>query len=363
MGLGDQFEYLSLGRHLLHEHELKFYDARFGQWIYSYRTPGYPGFVALCGGNVRVVQLAQALIDVSTVIAIYLLSKRSLVAAVVVVFNPFAIYFSALVLSETAFTAILAWGLYFLMGRKWVIAGLAMLALSVLIRPSAMGLVVLLGGAVAWPMGWRAVARNVAIGVGLVLVVLFPWAYRNAHHPHVGAWVWTTTNGGITLYDGFHDLAKGGSNQESFLNLKGMKTLLSRMDEVERDEFLAGEAHGWIRSHPGRSLELMVLKIARTWSPIPLSDEYGGNRLYVLVGLLYSVPFDALILLGLWKGALARSAKVLLLIPAIYFTGIHALSVGSLRYRLPAEPPMALIVGSWASYALGTRHGPSRRES
>jgi hypothetical protein len=38
-----------------------------------------------------------------------------------------------------------------------------------------------------------------------------------------------------------------------------------------------------------------------------------------------------------------RSAKVFLLIPAIYFTAVHMASVGSLRYRIPVEPPMAVI--------------------
>jgi hypothetical protein len=40
---------------------------------------------------------------------------------------------------------------------------------------------------------------------------------------------------------------------------------------------------------------------------------------------------------------------VFLLIPAIYFTAVHMLSVGSLRYRIPAEPPMAVIAASVAA--------------
>jgi hypothetical protein len=134
------------------------------------------------------------------------------------------------------------------------------------------------------------------------------------------------------------------------------------MDEVERDEFFAERAHAWIRTHPIQSIRLMGSKIARTWSPFPLSTEYGGKRMYVIVGLCYSLPLYVMILLGLWKSTLASPVKVLLVIPAIYFTGIHALSVGSLRYRIPFEPPMAVLVGSWASGALGILHGPSRRE-
>src|SRR6185436_1457618 len=111
------------------------------------------------------------------------------------------------------------------------------------------------------------------------------------------------------------------------------------------DQFLHQRAHDWMRNHPAAAVKLAVIKIARTWSPIPLSHEY-GTRLYIVAGLLYSVPFDVLILLGLMRSQLPRSVKFLLVVPAIYFTAVGALSVGSLRYRLPAEPPMAVLAGS-----------------
>ena len=372
--LGDQFEYLQLGRNLIHEGQLRFYDNRFEQWVYAYRTPGYPALIAACGGNVRAVRAVQSLFDTSVVLAVYILSRRflapypSLAAAALVAVNPFLIYFSALILSETLFTALLMWGVCLLLisKRGW---GAALLALSVLVRPSVIGLVLILAAAAAWSDGWRARIRSALLAGICVLVVLVPWAWRNAHHPAVQAWIWTTTNEGITTYDGFHDGATGASDQKPFVT--EMRTLLSRMDEVDRDAFLGQKAHEWIRAHPGRTIQLMGSKIARTWSPVPLSNEYGGNRLYVLVGLLYGLPFDLLVLAGLWKGGLPKTAQVILLLPAIYFTAIHALSVGSLRYRIPVEPPMALIAGSGAAAVVApllylrppTPDAPSRRKS
>jgi 4-amino-4-deoxy-L-arabinose transferase-like glycosyltransferase len=350
--LGDQFEYLQAGRNLLNAHELKLHDARFDQDVYAYRTPGYPAFIAACGGSVRVIRLAQAVLDTATVLAIYLLARRylavwpSLAAAALVAINPFLIYFTALILSETLFIAMLAWGMYLIADRRlaarW--SGLLLLSLATLVRPSVLGLVPLLAIGAAWSAGWRTVLRDLVAAGCLLMIALFPWAYRNAHHPQVRAWVWTTTNSGITAYDGFHDGATGASDQKAFV--EELRPLLSRMDEVERNAYLSQRAHEWMTRHPGQSLGLAARKIARTWSPIPLSNEYGGNRLYVAVGLLYTVPFDVLILLGLWKRGIARSAKVFLLFPAIYFTVIHGLSVGSLRYRIPVEPPMAVIAGA-----------------
>jgi 4-amino-4-deoxy-L-arabinose transferase-like glycosyltransferase len=372
--LGDQFEYLQLGRNLLAAGELKFTDARFDQAVYAYRTPGYPFLVAACGGNVRAIRIAQALIGTSTVLAVWLMARRWLgsagarLASVFVAFNPFLIYFSGLILSETLFVAMLAWGMC-LLARDRQGAGTLLVALSVLVRPSAMGLAVFLAAGAAWtsprPTGGpakRGIAalRNALIAAALIVAVLFPWAWRNAHHPRVRAWIWTTTNEGVTAYDGFHDGATGASDQKAFLDR--LAAVLWRMDEVERNAYLSQQAHEWIRAHPDRAVGLTANKIARTWSPVPLSSEYGASRLHFYVGLLFALPFDLLALFGLCQGALPRSTKVFLLIPAIYFTAIHALSVGSLRYRLPAEPPMSVIVGCGAA-ALLNRYGPSRRHT
>jgi len=180
----------------------------------------------------------------------------------------------------------------------------------------------------------------------LTLAVLLPWGIRNRRV--LGSWIWTATNGGITLYDGFNPDATGASDQsfvQSMPQLRGM-------NEEARSSYLSGLAKEFIRQQPLRAAQLAVVKAARTWSPVPLSQEYGGWK-YRTVGLLYSLPLDVLVLVGLFRrapggGPLSRSAKAFLLIPAIYFTAVHMLSVGSLRYRIPAEAPMAVLAASAA---------------
>ena len=73
--LPDQVEYLSLARNLLSGRGLHFYDARFQDVSYAFRTPGYPLWVAAFGAKVRVVRVAQAVLDTSTVLAVYLLAR------------------------------------------------------------------------------------------------------------------------------------------------------------------------------------------------------------------------------------------------------------------------------------------------
>ena len=374
--LPDQREYLALGRSLLHGQGLKFFDPRFADEVWAFRTPGYPLLVAACGGSVRVVRVVQAFIDTSTVLAAYLLARRwlgrgaSLTGAAIVAANPFLIYFTGLVLTETLFTAMLAWGMLLVLGRRtdqdaagssagwpgtllWLLGGLV-LALSILVRQSAIGLPLVLGvtGALVnrgrgtpyhrrWPL---PVGATVVL---LTFLVLLPWAWRN--YRVLGEWVWTTTNGGITAYDGLNPDATGASDQSFVASMPELRS----MNELGRSEYLSDLAKRFARMQPRRVAELAVVKAARTWSPIPLSQEYGGWK-YRTVGLLYTLPLYLLVLLGLMRdgeagGGLPRAAKVFLLLPAIYFTAVHMLSVGSLRYRVPSEPPMAVIAASVAA--------------
>lgn len=385
--LPDQGEYLQLAQNLLHHHVLSMTDPHWGDEVYAYRTPGYPLFVAACGASVRVVRVAQALLDTSTVLAAYLIARRwltrraSLFAAGVVAINPFLIYFSGLILSETLFTAMLAWGMALLVGWKraggsgdeadsdprWTLLGGVVLALSVLVRPSALGLPVALAIAAAllnpgrrgayprwWPFGPAGGATV------LIVLTLLPWAYRNDRVLH--RWIWTTTNAGITAYDGFNDDATGASDQRFAGRYRMSFPELREAGEVERDQYLADRAMRWISAHPARALGLARAKIVRTWSPMPLSSEY-GRPIYRAIGLLFAVPLDFLVLCGLMRSGrgpgsrlIPRMGKVLMLLPAIYLTLIHATSVGSLRYRLPAEPLLAVVAaGGWMRIVERTR--------
>ena len=118
--LPDQREYLALATNLLHGEGFFFLDPRFDENVYAYRTPGYPVFLAAVAADVRLARAAQALLDTSTVLAAYLLARRWLgrgagaVAATFVALNPFLVYFSGLILTETLFTAMLAWGMVLL---------------------------------------------------------------------------------------------------------------------------------------------------------------------------------------------------------------------------------------------------------
>jgi 4-amino-4-deoxy-L-arabinose transferase-like glycosyltransferase len=362
--LPDQREYLELGDHLLTHQGLWFVDPRFEHPVQAYRTPGYPLLIRWCQANPVIVRAVQAGLDVSSILAMFILARRwlsvagALLAAVLVALNPYLIFFTGLILSETLFTAMLCWGMVLLVcsggpwpagrGRLWAwLCGGLLLALAVLVRPGAIALPMLLGLAAALanridPRPYRTRWPLPVLTTLLVLTaaVLFPWAARN--RLLLGSWIWTATNAGITRYDGFNPDATGASDQ----SYVGYMPWTGDMTEVGRSRYFGQLADDWIRAHPAQAMSLALAKIGRTWSPIPLSNEYGSKRKYVIVGLCFGAVLDLLVLTGLWLGGLPGPAKRLLLLPAIYFTVAAALSVGSLRYRIPAEPPMAILAAS-----------------
>jgi hypothetical protein len=330
-----------------------------------------------------VIRAVQAFLDTFTVLAIYILARMiatgevrhriALLAALLVAFNPYLIYFSGLLLSESLFSALLAWGLVLLVRGKggrsaswrstmiWL-GGAILLGFSVLVRPSAIALPVVLGilsrfvnrvgqgayqesASVQGPNAARTAGNRkegkwpLPAGATMVLITvlcLLPWVLRN--RMFLGHWIWLDTNSGFTLYDGYNPDATGASDQ-SYID---REPELQVLGEVNRSDYLTQKAWEYVCTHPARVCSLIGAKLARTWSPMPLSREYGRPGLRA-IAMLYSIPFDLLVVVGLIWGNLPRPAKTLLLAPAVYFTIVHALTVGSLRYRVPAEPPMAII--------------------
>jgi hypothetical protein len=370
--LPDQSEYLSLGRSLLSGDGLSMADPRFPGVEYAYRTPGYPAMIALCGGSVRAVRIVQAFMDTGTALGVWLLARRLIgpgaaVSLALALACPFLIYFSGLVLTETLFTSMLVWGLWLLLSTPQVsssgtwrfLGGLLVLSLAALVRPGALGLPILLGTVAAMTRSRLPGVPAAAAAAAIIGLVLLPWAWRN--HRVLNQWVWTSTNAGITAYDGSNPAADGSSDQSFARSMPE----LAEMTETQRDDYLTQLAETYRHENPQRAWELAVLKAGRTWSPVPLSAEHRSWATWA-AGAAYSAVAWGLAAVGVWRGRIGPGAKVLLLLPALYFTVGAILSVGSLRYRVPAEPFLAVLAGSGAAAIwLGTAHekkGPDQPE-
>ncbi len=366
--LPDQQEYVALAESVLDGRGFALTDERYAvpQTLLAQRMPGYAAFVAALGASPTLVRIAQALIEASTVLATMLLTRQlvggrclPILAGAGVALHPYLAYFSTLVLTETLFTALLTWAMWALVrsrddGKWWWLAAVLMLTATYL-RPSgaALWLTMALAAAVL-PTRVKLPIGPMATAMAVLLVGLSPWIVRNALV--LEAWVPTTTNSGITLYDGWNaDNTTGGSDQ-AFVPLMPE---LSLMSEVERNNHLRDKAVEAMRRDPWRTVELAVKKVGRTWSPVPLSEP----RLLVrVVGGVFVGSLFVLALIGLMRGPGGWRMKVLLLTPIVTLTLLHAASVGSMRYRLPIDP-LLCVLATGGLAVLTTRSASASYES
>lgn len=243
-------------------------------------------------------------------------------------------------------------------GKGGLVALGAGLGLTALVNPAPLALVPLLALHLARPTnGARGVARG---GIGRVAVVLAvaaavssPWWIRNAlvlGTPQI------RSNFGVELFVGNNDGARGPFNghlHPAYSEVERARFL--EMGEVAYSEDAQERALRWIREHPSRFAELVLLRAQRFWfgpdpsEPILLGSGEVHRRdwmgwvkwsSHALVGLL------ALLGLLLWSGR--GGSRVLLggaivLFPLVYYV-THVIE----RYRFPIEPIATLL----AAYAV-----------
>jgi len=316
------------------------------------RAPLYPLFLAGCftafGRSYLAARLVQAVIGALVCVPVFLLGKAVhgsragvVAAAVCAVYPPF-VFYTRLLLTEAIFIPLLAsvaLGLYSLRTgwrAKWAVGTGLALGAAVLLRPSALLL---------WPFGLLLVlvasadrkgsVVSAAVTSAVVAAVLSPWAVRN--YRVTGHVVLTTLSNGWTLYEGNSPQATGGPAQHL---VKWPRAELAVRTEYERDAFLRAEALRYIRSHPARFLRLTATRVARMWTPVP-NDRRFRTPLIITLSAGSYVPLILLAIWALWIGRRQWRRWAVLLSPVVYYTGVHAVTIGSVRYR---DPLMSAVI-------------------
>jgi 4-amino-4-deoxy-L-arabinose transferase-like glycosyltransferase len=361
----DEALHWQLASNLVSDGTLVTDDGRFAA-----RMPAYPLFLALFAwtgeAGILIARLTQALLGAATTWVGYSFVKRSidrraaLIAGVLLCIDPYTVFFANLLLTEVLFiffaVALTACALPLVCRSmkppRTAALGIAVCgAAALMTRSSAAGWILLL-----WLVLWlldspRAHAnRRLALYVVVLAICLFPWALRN--RAVIGAPAWLSTNGGVTLFDAQGPQANGSSNQQFLTELPQ----LAGLDEVQRDRELRRLAIQQMRSDPARVLKLAAVKFVRTWRLTPNLSEYRGGVI-ALVSAAFTAATLVLAFVGLARALgtapfqegdagerrpvardTCRRLHLLLWLPVVYFTLVHCVFVGSLRYRVPLMP-------------------------
>ncbi|MBM4082346.1 MAG: glycosyltransferase family 39 protein, partial [Planctomycetes bacterium] len=337
------------------------------------RAPFYPIFLAACyelfgPGALLMPRLIQCAVGAILCLLVFLLAQRvfderaGMIAAVICVFYPFFIFYTGLILTETFFACALAALVFALVdvrdrrdvqGAAW--AGLA-LGVCVLLRPSMLTFVPFLLPFWIACAGWRReTVKSFVMVAGAVAIVLIPWTWRN-YVVTGGKFVPTTLLVGKSLYEANSDYATGGPA----MHLVQWPPEIERMSEYDADRYMKAKAVEWIKANPGCFVKLAFVKLGRFWNPFPNFEEYRSTP-YLLISLFSFGPVLVFSLWGIWRAAGQWRQVLLLLAPVFYFSLLHSVFVGSIRYRMPVEPFLIVLAGHALSvWLLGAREAPSK---
>ena len=325
------------------------------------RPPIYPLFLALIfrifGQSLFAVRVVQALIGSLVPLATYYLARRVfgeweaiLSCAVTAFFNPFYVFYTGLLLTETPFILLIILNIFLLQhvftARDWiqcieasVLAGLS-LALSALLRSSF-----LLFLPFAAPF-WLIMAKKKKFALAAILITgaflfigVLPWGYRNKKL--TGHYVFTALTSGRSLYEACGPYADGGPAMHKTVWPEESRPEAGK-SEYESDIILKQKTKEYIRENPGRTFKLALVKFRRFWNVVPNFAAY-RQPFHIVVSVLTYVPVLILGLLGIWKCRTRLRRSLFLLLPIIYFTLMHMIFVGSIRYREPIMSFMAIF--------------------
>ena len=318
--------------------------------------------------------------------------RAALIAAALLAVDPILLFFNALVLTETFYISLLLAGFYGVvrLGEAWLpertgwkpvpqelpvpqvlpvsqktslsqkslatrllwacMAG-GCIGLGTLVRSSNLLMPLVLA-----PLVWffaRGEAnepsrRRLGVVVCFLLmsiVPLVPWAVRN--YRVFGDLVLTRSGGGASLMEALGPWADGGPGMDRIV----YPEFPDGADELTRDRLCRTAAIEWAKSHPWAAARLAWVKMRRTWS-ITLHATVYSSTLYRVICWLSVTPVFVLALVGIWRLRRHRAIVGLLLLPAVYFTLVHVVFVGSVRYRLPAVPMLFVLAATGLSAGL-----------
>lgn len=216
----------------------------------------------------------------------------------------------------------------------------------------------------------RQRSKHLLIGIVSVIalsITMCPWWVRN--YRITGRFVPTTLQVGPSLYDGLHEGATGASDE----GMDFMREIYAKQIELDNaataplestleyrlNQLALSEAVDWARSNPLEVAKLAVTKFAKTWGFRPDGGKSGSPTIRVALTFgCYATLLLAFI--GMW--AIFRKTLWLAAIcwlPCLYFTLLHMVFVGSIRYREPGVFLLSALAGCGLAWLARCRPTPT----
>lgn len=339
-----------------------------------FRAPGYPGFLAILmmisqavtghALSVLTARVVGALLGTAAVAMVTLWVRQTtrddrvaMLTALILTLYPGGIAMSVFILSEAFFLPVAVLGLWtwsqgLAATRKRHLIGWSLIAgllagHATLIRPSWLLFPPLAGMTmlICFPK-WRTISSTLMVLIGIA-AAMSPWWYRNFQLS--GQFVPTTLQVGASLYDGWNPNADGSSEMRyGYAMEEAVRAQIQQeargqgwspdetalAQEIGANQALRDAAMTWAAAHPQQAARLFLVKVARTWRPWPSARAPGSPLVQGTVGLTMCLIVGLSLIQ--WRKICHSPAWFLCWFPTLYFTLLHGVFVGSVRYRQPA---------------------------
>ena len=276
----------------------------------------------------------------------------AIISSVIYTFYPFSIYYAFSGLTETSFVFFVLLSYLLLYKKSYRLASVT-LVISLLIRPTLDYLNILLIIVFTLIIHREDLLLSLKITVQYIVIyicVLSPWWIMNYNkYDHF-----------VRLNLGFGEMVYGGNNPKNPSGRaieEGLDFSLFRHieDPYIRNSELVKVAFEYIRQNPKAFLRTSGLRLRSFWNIIPNHEAY-RNPFFNVISIL---SLGSLILGSICFIFLSNKSQKLLVLPIFlfifYLTIIHAVTIGSIRYRYPIEPFLIIFTSfslsklfSWA---------------
>ena len=350
------------------EHFLKTFEFRVGSayaWEMPFTAIFYAGIKFIFNDfYIYAIRIFQGILLIINAFLVYKISfkifKDEIIANIsffIMLFYPFFVFYSGLLLSETLFIHFLILAFYFVYNynekedKKSFFLAILCFAFATCTKATLTFLPpIIMAGLVFFKYyNVKKTLKVFVVSFLLYSAFMSVWWVRNYYH--LNALVFFTTSSGANLYLGNNRANKeAGIDWVEDIDKKETRKISSIKNEVLRNKAYSDSAKEFILNNPLHFVKMSFKKLKRFYNPFMNSKEYKEQPFYNYLAFISFFPVLVFFILGIFVYRKKFKYLVPIYILVLYFTAIHMVIISSLRYRLPIEPFMIVLAVATVFY-------------
>jgi len=186
--------------------------------------------------------------------------------------------------------------------------------------------------------------KHLALAACLFFATILPWGLRNV--AALGEFHLGTANSGHVLWEGNNPYNTTGGVAGG--DLRYLDEMPEGLGELERDRWQRDRAVEFIMSDWGRFAGMAFRKFVRFWNIWPNAPGF-DRGMYRWIAFASFAPVLLIALASIHVLREKWRDTIIVWLFVCYYTAIHMVTIGSLRYRLPLEPLLVALAAACLS--------------